>query len=98
MKISYQCDVNSSRFVNKNPENKSVIYLSCLAMEDRAAERSRLKAERDEKRRKAEEEKLALLAAKAEEARAKEEEEKQRKAEEYREKKRLDRQVLRKDI
>ncbi|KAK6173528.1 hypothetical protein SNE40_016960 [Patella caerulea] len=59
-------------------------------MEERSAERARLKREREEKRRLMEEERLAKL--KAEEAERKEEEEKEKKAkiEAYREKKKLE--------
>ena len=63
-------------------------------MEERSAERTRIKAEREERRRKAEEERLAQLEAE-EAARLREiEEEKRKRAEAYREKKRLEKQVI----
>ncbi|CAC5393174.1 unnamed protein product [Mytilus coruscus] len=68
-------------------------YLQTLKnMDERAAERTRLKAERDEKRRQAEEEKLKQLEAEEELRRKELEEDKRARAEAYREKKRLDKQ------
>ncbi|XP_063441327.1 coiled-coil domain-containing protein 191-like [Mytilus trossulus] len=68
-------------------------YLQTLKnMDERAAERNRLKAERDEKRRQAEDEKLKQLEAEEESRRKELEEDKRARAEAYREKKRLDKQ------
>lgn len=68
-------------------------YLQVLKnMDDRAAERTRLKKEREEKRRKAEEERLFQLEAEAEARRLEEEEEKKTKALAYKERKRLEKQ------
>lgn len=68
-------------------------YLQVLKnMEERSAERARLKAERDEKRRQAEEEKLKQLQAEEEMRKQEMEEEKRARAEAHREKKRLEKQ------
>lgn len=68
-------------------------YLQVLKnMEDRAAERARLKKEREEKRRQAEEQRLAELEAQAAVQRQQEEEEKKARASAYRERKRLEKQ------
>ncbi|XP_041372420.1 coiled-coil domain-containing protein 191-like [Gigantopelta aegis] len=68
-------------------------YLKVLkTMEERTAERSRLKAEREEKRKKAEEEKMAMLLAHEEDLRRQAEEDKRARVEAYKEKKRLEKQ------
>ncbi|XP_076458049.1 uncharacterized protein LOC143291781 isoform X2 [Babylonia areolata] len=68
-------------------------YLRVLKnMEERAAERARLKAEREEKRRKAEEERLEQLKAEEEQLKKQAEEEKQARVQAYRQKKRLEKQ------
>ncbi|XP_070201968.1 coiled-coil domain-containing protein 191-like [Littorina saxatilis] len=68
-------------------------YLQVLKnMDDRAAERTRLKAERDEKRRQAEDERLERLKAEEEELKRKAEEEKQARVQAYRDRKRLEKQ------
>ncbi|XP_074653357.1 coiled-coil domain-containing protein 191-like [Tubulanus polymorphus] len=61
-------------------------------MEQRAAERARIKAEREEKKRKAEEEKLARLQAEEEERQLKMEQEKKARIEARKEQKRLEKQ------
>lgn len=61
-------------------------------MEDRAAERARMKAEREERKRKQEEEKLAQLQAEEEERLRQEEEEKKARIEARKEQKRKERQ------
>ncbi len=63
------------------------------AMEARAAERAKLKQEREEKRKREEQEKLARLLAEEEERKIREEEEKKRRIEMHRERKRLEKQV-----
>ncbi|KAJ8321390.1 hypothetical protein KUTeg_001072 [Tegillarca granosa] len=71
-------------------------YLAMVQkMEERAAERARIKAERDEKRRKAEEEKLAQLQKEEEELKKQIEEEKRAKAAAFREKKRQEKEKSR---
>ncbi|XP_035824833.1 coiled-coil domain-containing protein 191 isoform X1 [Aplysia californica] len=68
-------------------------YLQVLKnMEDRAADRARLKAEREEKRRRQEEEKLAKLQAEESKRLQEIEDEKKAKAEAYKQKKRLEKQ------
>ncbi|KAK7492138.1 hypothetical protein BaRGS_00016612 [Batillaria attramentaria] len=68
-------------------------YLQVLKnMEERAAERARLKAERDEKRRQAEDARLERLKAEEEELKRKAEEEKRARVMAHREKKRLEKQ------
>lgn len=72
------------------PNNK---YLQVLKnMDERAAERARLKAEREERRRIQEDQKLAQMEAEALRKQQEEEEEKKAKAEAYRAKKRLEKQ------
>ncbi|XP_059161271.1 coiled-coil domain-containing protein 191-like [Physella acuta] len=82
---------NTTKTSSVNPHNTK--YLQVLKnMEERAAERARIKAEREEKRRKQEEEKLAQMEKEQAEKQKEIEAEKQAKAAAYRQKKLLEKQ------
>ncbi|KAL4235902.1 hypothetical protein ACF0H5_004292 [Mactra antiquata] len=90
--VTSRTDVSRPSSYTSTASEKSK-YLKVLKnMEDRAAERSRLKKEREDRRRKAEDERLLQLEAEAEARKREEEEEKKARAEAYRERKRLEKQ------
>ena len=64
-----------------------------LEMEERALDRTRIKQERELKKRREEEERMEKLLAEEEEMRRVEEEQKKQRLEEHRQKKRLEKQV-----
>ncbi|KAL8605947.1 hypothetical protein ACOMHN_065688 [Nucella lapillus] len=85
-------EVTSATTVSSSNTQNSKYLRSLKNMEDRAAERARLKAERDDKRRKAEDERLERLKAEEEELKKQAEEEKLARVQAYREKKRLEKE------